>query len=46
MPTFEIQYVCGLRRKKLKIIIINKNNLENIVFKPIVYKITGKIENI
>ena len=46
MPAFEIQYVCGLRTKKPIIIIINKNNLENIVFKPIVYKITGKIENI
>lgn len=46
IPAFEIQYVCGLRTKKPKIIIINKNNIENIVFKPIVYKITGKIEDI
>ena len=44
-PAFEIQYVCGLRTKKPTIIIINKDNLENTSLKPIVYKITGKIEN-
>ena len=43
-PCYAIYYVCGMRGKKRSILIFKKENLSNVTFEPIAYKITAKVK--
>jgi len=43
-PIYVIYYVCGLFTKKPKIIVLGKENLSEVTFEPIAYKIMGKVD--
>ena len=43
-PLYFIYYVCGIRGKKRKIFIFKKDNLSDVTFKPIAFKITSKVK--
>lgn len=44
-PLYAIYYVCGLSSKNPKIIILNKENLIDVTYEPIAYKIKGKLKD-
>ena len=43
-PLYVLYYVCGLSSKNPKILVLNKNNLVDVTFTPIAYKIRGKVD--
>lgn len=44
-PFYVLYYVCGLSTKNPKVIVLNKDNLGEVTFEPIAYKIRGKVED-
>ena len=45
-PAYMIYYVCGLNTKNKKIIILTRENLDQITFEPIAYKVTAKVKDV